>query len=194
MTGPRPFDTRNLPADLTLADGAIRDDARALDETWRDKSGVWGWLTAVDHKTTGKRYIVTAFLMFIAGGIEAALMRMQLARPENTLIGPDRYNQLFTTHGTTMMFLFAVPIMTAMGLYFVPLMVGARSIAFPRLNAFGYWNYVVGVVFLYVSLFLNMGPDVGWFAYVPLSGPQFSPGHRVDVWAQVVTFTEIAAL
>jgi cytochrome c oxidase subunit I+III len=132
--------------------------------------------------------------MFIAGGIEAALMRAQLARPENTLIGPDRYNQLFTTHGTTMMFLFAVPMMTAMGTYFVPLMVGARSIAFPRLNAFGYWTYLVGVVFLYVSLFVNTGPDAGWFAYVPLSGPAYSPGHRVDVWAQVVTFTEIAAL
>jgi cytochrome c oxidase subunit 1 len=103
-------------------------------------------------------------------------MRAQLARPENSLIGPDRYNQLFTVHGTTMMFLFAVPIMTAMGVYFVPLMIGARSVAFPRLNAFGYWNYVVAVVFLYVSLFANTGPDTGWFAYVPLSGPQYSPG------------------
>ncbi len=93
-----------------------------------------------------------------------------------------------------MMFLFAVPIMTAMGLYFVPLMVGTRNVAFPRLNAFGYWTYLVGVVFLYVSLFANTGPDTGWFAYVPLSGPAYSPGHRVDVWAQVVTFTEIAAL
>src|SRR5689334_24045713 len=132
--------------------------------------------------------------MFLAGGLEAGLMRMQLSRPENTLLGPDRYNQLFTVHGTTMMFLFAVPIMTAMGLYFVPLMVGARSIAFPRLNAFGYYSYLVGVMFMYVSLFVNMGPDAGWTSYVPLSGPEFSPGHRVDVWAQVVTFTEIAAL
>ncbi|MDB4877211.1 MAG: cytochrome c oxidase, subunit [Gemmatimonadetes bacterium] len=183
-----------LPADVTLSPDELLREAMALDTTWRDKPGVWGWLSAVDHKTTAKRYIITAFLMFIAGGIEAALMRLQLARPENNLIGPDRYNQLFTTHGTTMMFLFAVPIMTAMGLYFVPLMIGARSIAFPRLNAFGFWNYFVGVVFLYVSLFANTGPDTGWFAYVPLSGPAYSPGHRVDVWAQVVTFTEIAAL
>jgi len=189
-----PVTSRNLPVDVTLSDESIAREAAALDSTWRDKPGFWGWLGAVDHKTVAKRYIITAFLMFIAGGIEAALMRMQLARPENTLIGPDRYNQLFTTHGTTMMFLFAVPMMTAMGLYFVPLMVGARSIAFPRLNAFGYWNYLVGVVFLYVSLFTNTGPDTGWFAYVPLSGPAYSPGHRVDVWAQVVTFTEIAAL
>jgi cytochrome c oxidase subunit I+III len=177
-----------------LADDAVLDQARLLEVTWRDGGGIWGWLTAVDHKVIAKRYIITAFLMFIAGGLEAAMMRMQLARPENTLLGPDRYNQIFTVHGTTMMFLFAVPIMTAMGLYLVPLMVGARSIAFPRLNAFGYYAYLVGVVFMYVSLFLNMGPDAGWTSYVPLAGPQFSPGHRIDVWAQVVTFTEIAAL
>ena len=183
-----------LPAVLTLSESELAGDAAALDAAWRDRPGLWGWLTAVDHKSIGRRYIITAFLMFLAGGIEAALMRAQLARPENTLLGPDRYNQIFTTHGTTMMFLFAVPMMTAMGLYFVPLMVGARTVAFPRLNAFGYWTYVVGVVFLYVSLFANTGPDAGWFAYVPLSGPQYSPGHRVDVWAQVVTFTEIAAL
>src|SRR5690348_11374965 len=169
-------------------------EAQALDEVWRDRQGLWGWLTTTDHKSIGKRYIATAFLMFIAGGIEAAMMRAQLMRPGNTLLGPDRYNQIFTTHGTTMMFLFAVPMMTAMGLYFVPLMVGARTVAFPRLNAFGYWTYLVGVLFLYVSLFANTGPDAGWFAYPPLSGPEYSPGHRVDVWAQVVTFTEIAAL
>ena len=94
-----------------------------------------------------------------------------------------------------MMFLFAVPMMfQAFSVYLVPLMVGAREIAFPRLNAFGYYTYLMGVLFLYVSLFVNMGPDAGWTSYPPLSGPQFSPGHRVDVWAQVVTFTEIAAL
>ena len=185
---------RALPVDMTIPPEQIERESQQLDAVWRGKPGLWGWLTNVDHKTLGKRYLVTAFLMFIAGGIEAALMRAQLARPENSLIGPDRYNQLFTVHGTTMMFLFAVPIMTAMGVYFVPLMIGARSVAFPRLNAFGYWNYVVAVVFLYVSLFANTGPDTGWFAYVPLSGPQYSPGHRVDVWAQVVTFTEISAL
>ena len=179
---------------MTLDEAELEQRAVELDRIWRDKPGLWAWFAAVDHKTIAKRYIITAFLMFIAGGIEAALMRAQLARPENILIGPDRYNQLFTAHGTTMMFLFAVPMMTAMGLYFVPLMVGARTVAFPRLNAFGYWTYVVGVVFMYVSLLANTGPDAGWFAYPPLSGPAYSPGHRVDVWAQVVTFTEIAGL
>jgi cytochrome c oxidase subunit I+III len=194
MTDVRDQGNRSLPADTTLADDVVEREARQLEAVWSDKPGFWGWLTTADHKKIAKRYLVTAFLMFIAGGIEAALMRMQLSRPENTLLGPDKYNQLFTTHGTTMMFLFAVPIMNAMGLYFVPLMLGTREVAFPRLNAFGYWNYLVAVVFLYVSLFVNTGPDVGWFAYVPLSGPQYSPGHRVDVWAQVVTFTEISAL
>src|SRR5436305_8371204 len=154
----------------TLDADAVLEQARMLDITWRDPSGIWGWFTTVDHKVIAKRYIVTAFLMFIAGGIEAAMMRMQLARPENTLIGPDKYNQIFTVHGTTMMFLFAVPMMTAMGLYFVPLMVGARTVAFPRMNAFGYWTYLVGVVFMYVSFFVDTGPDAGWFAY-----PQLSP-------------------
>jgi cytochrome c oxidase subunit I+III len=174
--------------------GVVAHEAEELDRTWRERRGVWGWLCAVDHKSIGRRYVITAFAMFLAGGIEAALMRMQLSRPGNTLLGPDRYNQIFTTHGTTMMFLFAVPMMTAMGVYFVPLMVGARSIAFPRLNAFGYWTYLVGVVFLYAALLTNHAPDTGWFAYVPLSESMYAPGHRVDVWAQLVTFTEIAAL
>jgi cytochrome c oxidase subunit 1 len=190
-------EARTSPAtavDRVLSADEVAQTVATLDRTWTPPPTFWTWLTAVDHKSIGRRYIITAFLMFIAGGIEAALMRIQLARPENGFIGPDRYNQLFTTHGTTMMFLFAVPMMTAMGIYFVPLMVGARNVAFPRLNAFGYWTYFVGVVFLYVSLFANTAPDAGWFAYVPLSGPQYSPGHRVDVWAQVVTFTEIAAL
>jgi len=112
---------RALPVDMTIPPEQIERESQQLDAVWRGKPGLWGWLTNVDHKTLGKRYLVTAFLMFIAGGIEAALMRAQLARPENSLIGPDRYNQLFTVHGTTMMFLFAVPIMTAMGVYFVPL-------------------------------------------------------------------------
>jgi cytochrome c oxidase subunit I+III len=184
---------RLLPAQATLSDAAIGEEANRLAQIWGDPPGFWAWLTSVDHKSIGRRYIITAFLMFLAGGIEAAMMRAQLARPENVLIGPDRYNQLFTTHGTTMMFLFAVPMMTAMGLYLVPLMLGTRDVAFPRLNAFGYYCYLVGVVFLYVSLFTNTGPDAGWFAYPPLS-TVYSPGHRVDVWAQVVTFTEIAAL
>ncbi len=165
-----------------------------LEGTWRARPGLRGWLSSVDHKSIGKRYIITAFVFFLLGGIEAAVMRAQLARPENGLIGPDAYNQIFTMHGTTMMFLFAVPVMDAVGLYLVPLMIGARNVAFPRLNAYGYWVYLFGGAFLYVMFFLNTGPDTGWFSYVPLAGPEFSPGKRVDVWAQTITFTEISAL
>ena len=166
----------------------------ALTRTWRPRTGFWGWMTSVDHKSIGKRYIVTCLVFFLLAGINAALMRLQLIRPENTLIGPDRYNQLFTVHGTAMMFLFAVPVMTAAAIYLVPLMVGTRDVAYPRLNAFGYWVFLIGGILLFVAFYLNTGPDVGWFAYVPLSGPEYSPGKRTDVWAQMVTFTEIAGL
>jgi len=167
---------------------------RELEQTWAQPPGLWHWLRSVDHKSVAKRYIVTAFIFFVLAGLEAATMRAQLSRPENTLLGPDAYNQFFTMHGLTMMFLFAVPIMEAMGLYFVPLMIGARNVAFPRLNAYGYWVYLCGGIFLYLMFFMNTGPDVGWFGYVPLSGPEFSPGKRADVYAQAITFTEIAAL
>jgi cytochrome c oxidase subunit I len=121
-------------------------------------------------------------------------MRMQLAQPEARMIGPDRYNQIFTMHGTTMMFLFAVPVMEAMAVYLVPLMVGSRNIAFPRLNAFSYWMFLAGGALLWVSFALDMAPDVGWFAYVPLAGPQYGAGKRADIWAQMITFTEVSAL
>ena len=186
---------------MTVAEVATRAGAgeealehAALAVTWRERPGFLGWLSSVDHKSIGKRYIVTAVVFLLLGGVEAGLMRMQLSRPENSLIGPDLYNQIFTMHGTTMMFLFAVPIMNAMGIYLVPLMVGTRTISFPRLTAFSYWTYLIAGVLLYTAFFMNSGPDAGWFNYVPLAGPEFSPGKRVDVWAQTVTFTEIAAL
>ena len=165
-----------------------------LDALWRDAPGFAAWLRSVDHKSIGKRYVITAFAFFLLGGMNAAVMRLQLARPQNTLVGPERYDQLFSMHGTTMMFLFAVPVMTAMGLYLVPLMLGTRDVAFPRLNAFGYWTYLIGGVFLYSAFVLGSGPGAGWFSYVPLSGPKYSTGHGIDVWAQTVTFTEIAGL
>ena len=178
----------------TAAGDAELAELRELARTFAPRPGLWGWLTSVDHKSIAKRYIVTSFVFFILGGLNAGMMRLQLAFPQNTFVGPDRYNQLFTVHGTAMMFLFAVPVMTAFGLYLVPLMVGTRDVAYPRLNAFGYWTFLIGGLFLFVSFYLNTGPDTGWFAYVPLSGPDYSPGKRVDVWAQVVTFTEIAGL
>src|SRR5688500_2307329 len=103
-----------------------------LERTWRPPPGLWGWITTTDHKKIAKRYVVTCFVWFLLGGFNAALMRLQLSRPENTLLGPDAYNQIFTSHGTAMMFLFAVPVMLAMALYLVPLLVGTREVAFPR--------------------------------------------------------------
>ncbi|HEX3217897.1 MAG TPA: cytochrome c oxidase subunit I [Aestuariivirgaceae bacterium] len=173
------------------------DDARlhrVLAWTWRTERGLIGALSSVDHKVIGRRYMITALMFLFLGGLAAVAMRLQLARPDSRLIGPDLYNQLFTVHGTNMMFLFAVPVMEAFGAYFVPLMVGTRNIAFPRLNAFSYWIYLSGGLFLWVSFALNIGPDVGWFAYVPLSGPEFGIGKRPDVWAQMITYTEVSAL
>jgi cytochrome c oxidase subunit 1 len=165
-----------------------------LDRTWAPPRGLRGWFTDTDHKAIAKRYIITAFIFFVLGGIEAALMRLQLARPDSHILNPDLYNQIFTVHGTTMMFLFAVPIMTALGIYLVPLMIGARDVAYPRLNLYGYFVYLIGGLLLYAGFLLNAGPDAGWFSYVPLAGPAFSPGKRVDIWAQMITFTEISAL
>lgn len=165
-----------------------------LQKTWETSPGLWGFLTAVNHKTIAIRYIVTAFIFFVLAGIAALIMRVQLAQPELNIVSPDLYNQLFTTHGTTMMFLFAIPIVEAMGMYFVPMMVGARDMAFPRLNAFGYWVYLISGVTVWVALFFGNGPDAGWFNYVPLSGVEASPGMGIDVWTTAITFMEIAAL
>ena len=161
---------------------------------WRRPPGFYGWLTSTDHKEIGLRFIITAMIFFVLAGILALLMRIQLAIPQNTLLGPDLYNQIFTTHGTAMMFLFAVPVMEGMGLYLVPLMVGTRNVAFPRLLNFGYYVYLIAGILLFVGLILNTGPDAGWFAYVPLSGPQYGIGKRTDLWSQMVTLVEISTL
>ena len=161
----------------------------ALASIWNTPEGLWGALATVDHKIIGRRYIITAFIFLALGGVLAMLMRLQLAQPEARVLGPDRYNQIFTMHGSNMMFLFAVPVMEAVGVYLVPLMVGTRNIAFPRLNAFSYWIFLAGGALLWISFVLDMGPDVGWFAYVPLSGPQYGFGKRADIWAQRITFT-----
>jgi len=165
-----------------------------LTRTWSRKPGLIGWLSTVDHKEVGRRYIVTAFIFFALAGVLALIMRTQLATPESGLISADRYNQIFTMHGSTMMFLFAVPVMDAVAIYMIPLLVGARAIAFPRLHAFSYYMYLGGGLMLWIAFALNIGPDIGWFAYTPLSGPEYDAGKRADMWAQMITFTEVAAL
>ncbi|MBY3383229.1 cytochrome c oxidase subunit I [Rhizobium laguerreae] len=180
-----------VPADTGLADAEVE---RQLAVTWGSRPGFWGAAASVDHKVIARRYIVTAFIFLILGGLLALAIRLQLAQPEGRFISPDRYNQIFTMHGSNMMFLFAVPVMEAMGVYFVPLMVGTRNIAFPRLNAFSYWVFLFGGILLWLSFALDTAPDVGWFAYVPLSGPEYGSGKRADIWAQMITFTELSAL
>jgi cytochrome c oxidase subunit I+III len=169
--------------------------SRLLERGWSNPlAGLRGVLSDVSHTSIGLRFIVTALIFFLLGGVEATLMRLQLSQPHNHLIGPDLYNQLFTVHGSTMMFLFAVPVTQGFGIYLVPLMIGTRNLAFPRLNAFAYYTYVIGGLLLYAGLFTNTGPDAGWFSYVPLASLDYGASKRVDIWAQTVTFTELSAL
>ncbi len=188
-------------ADVPPSPDELRDDqvdgpelSARLAKTWGTEKGLIGTLSTVDHKIIGRRYIITAIIFLFLGGLSAVAMRLQLAQPESKLIGPDLYNQLFTMHGTTMMFLFGVPIGEAFAVFLLPLMLGTRNIAFARLNAFSYYVYLFGGAMIWVAFMLNIGPDVGWFAYVPLSGPEFSPGKRADFWAQMITFTEVAGI
>ena len=172
----------------------VAEETRVLERHWFTPPGVTGWLTAVNHRAIGVRFIVTAFVFFLLAGIQAMLMRVQLAQPDLNVLSPERFNQFFTMHGTTMMFLFAVPMMEGLGMYLVPLMIGCRDMAFPRLSAFGYWVYLFAGVGLYVSLFAGVAPNGGWFAYVPLTRKEFSPGVNLDLWATLITFLEFSAL
>src|SRR5690242_12314821 len=138
------------------------------------------------------RYIYTAFAFFFAAGIMALVMRTQLAQPEETLLTPQQYNELFTMHGTTMIFLFNTPVLAGFGIYLVPLMIGARDMAFPRLNAFGYYVFVLSGIFMYASFLTGHAPDGGWFAYVPLTGSAYSPGYGLDFWGLGVLFTGLS--
>ena len=147
------------------------------------------WVTTVDHKRLGILYIVYSLLFLVIGGVEAGIMRLQLIRPHNDLVSPQFFNQLFTMHGTTMIFFVAMPLVFGFANYLVPLMIGARDMAFPRLNAFSFWMSALGGIFLYFSFFGGNGlygaggaPDVGWFAYAPLTAKTFSVGHNTDYW------------
>jgi cytochrome c oxidase subunit 1 len=159
-------------------------------------SGLWSWITTVDHKRIGVLYGVTALTFFFIGGLEALVIRLQLMKPENTLVSPDFYNQLFTMHATTMIFLAVMPLSASFFNFVVPLQIGARDVAFPRLNAFSYWICLFGAVFLNVSFFFGGAPNAGWFGYSNLTSSQFSPGHGVDFWAiglQILGIGSLAA-
>ncbi len=147
------------------------------------------WVITVDHKRLGILYIVYALSFLLIGGIEATIMRLQLIRPQNGFVSPQVFNQMFTMHGTTMIFFVVMPFVFGFANYLVPLMVGARDMAFPRLNAFSFWLTALGGILLYFSFIGGYGlygagnaPDVGWFAYAPLTSRTFSPGHSTDFW------------
>ena len=148
--------------------------------TWTN--GLLSWLTTIDHKRLGIMYLLSGFFFLAVGTIESSLIRLQLARPEQNLLSPDVYNQMFTAHGVTMVFLAIMPIGIGLANYLVPLQIGARDLAFPRLNAFGYWVYFLAGLLFLSSWFLGGAPDVGWFAYAPLTSLSANPGHGTDFY------------
>src|SRR5687767_7101370 len=159
-------------------------------------SGLWSWLTTVDHKRIGALYLFTSLFFFFVGGFEALLIRIQLAGPNRDLLSAEAYNQMFTMHGTTMVFLAIMPLSAAFFNYLIPLQIGARDVAFPRLNAFSYWVFLLGGIFMNASWFFGAAPNAGWFGYAPLTSLQFSPGLNIDFWViglQILGVSSLAA-
>jgi cytochrome c oxidase subunit I len=159
---------------------------------WQGAPGLKGFFSSVDHKEIGKRYIITAFVFLALGGIEALIMRLQLAGPNLSLLTPEQYNELFSTHGMTMIFLYASPILSGFSNYLWPLLLGSRDMAFPRLNALGYWIYVASGIFLYAGFLTGNGPNDGWFNYVPYASRDYNPGLNEDFYSLGMVFLGIS--
>ena len=156
--------------------------------------GLRSWLTTVDHKRIGVLYGITAMFYFVAGGVEALIIRLQLSTADGTVVGADTFNQLFTMHGTTMIFLVLMPLSAALFNYMIPLMIGARDVAFPRLNAFSYWTFLFGSILLNLSFFIGSPPDAGWFGYANLTSKQYNPGMGIDFWLLSLQVMGIASI
>lgn len=167
---------------------------RELSAIWQAPPGFRGTISTVNHSDIGRRLILTAFAFFAIGGVLAMLIRAQLATPNSAFVGPEIYNQLFTMHGSIMMFLFAIPMFEGVAMYMLPKLLGTRDLAFPRLSAYGWWCYLFGGSLLILSLLLGVAPDSGWFMYTPLSSKPFSPGINADFWLLGITFVEISAI
>ena len=177
---------------LPKADIATPALEKKLHEIWETEPGIFGWIATVDHKEIGIRYLVTAFLFLIAGGIEALVMRLQLAGPNNTILTPAEYDQLFSMHGITMIFLYALPVLSGFSNYLFPLLLGSRDMAFPRLNAFSYWTFLASGLFMYSSFLIGSAPNDGWFNYAPYSLKPFNPGLNMDFYALGMLFYGIS--
>ncbi|MEX2178968.1 MAG: cytochrome c oxidase subunit I [Gemmatimonadaceae bacterium] len=163
--------------------------------SYHEENGIWSWLTTVDHKRIGALYLYTAMLWFFVGGFEALLLRMQLHGPNGRVVSAEMYNMLFTMHGTTMVFLVIMPLSAAFFNLLIPLQIGARDVAFPRLNAFSYWVYLFGSLFMNASWLVGAAPDGGWFGYTPLTS-DYSPGMNIDFWMlglQILGVSSLAA-
>ncbi|MDP9376985.1 MAG: cytochrome c oxidase subunit I [Actinomycetota bacterium] len=159
----------------------------------REEEGWTSWITTVDHKKLGILYIATCMVFFTLGGVEALLIRAQLGAPENTLLSPEKYNQIMTMHGTTMVFLVVVPIWAGFGNYLIPLMIGARDMAFPRLNAWSYWIFLFGGIVLYASFFWTP-PEAGWTSYTPLSSKEYSASGGQEAWIYAIHLTGLSSM
>src|SRR5687768_2446653 len=169
-----------------------RAQAQRLLKAWKVPEG-WRYWSEVNNTVVGLWYTATAFLFFLFGGVLALLMRIQLAVPGNQFLSAEMYNQVFTVHGSVMMFLFAIPIFESIAVIFLPQMLGARDLPFPRLSAFGFWCFVLGGIFLCGSIFFNAAPRGGWFMYPPLTS-SYQPGIGADIWLLGFSFIEIAAI
>src|SRR5919202_3334006 len=167
------------PAELPPPPGSAQPAPVRLLRRPTNPRGLWDWLTTIDHKKLGLLYSGTAFLFFLLGGIEALLIRVQLGSPNNTFLSADAYNQVFTMHGTTMIFLVIMPLSAGLANYLLPIMIGARDVAFPRLNAFGYWTFLVGGLLMYSSFLFGGAPNGGWFGDVPQTLQPFRPGPNI---------------
>src|SRR5512134_404169 len=175
---------------------SVVGEQRAHAAAYGEKTGLWSWITTVDHKRIGILYGATAFFFFLLAGVEALLIRVQLAKPDNTFLDPDTYNQMFTMHGTSMIFIAIMPLSAMFFNFMIPLLIGARDVAFPRLNAFSYWVFLLGGLFLNASFLFGAAPDVGWYGYANLTSRQFSPGPNVDfsnMGLQVLCVASLAA-
>ncbi len=159
---------------------------------WETPKTLWGELTTVDHKKLGMRYLVTSLVFLLAGGIEALIMRLQLAQPDGRLLGPEAYDQFYSMHGVTMIYWYAAPILSGFSVYMVPLLIGARDMAFPRANAFSYWIFLFSGIFLYTSLLIGQAPHAGWFAYPPYTEKMYSPALGMDYYAIALVFLTIS--
>ncbi|MDA0597565.1 MAG: cytochrome c oxidase subunit I [Chloroflexi bacterium] len=160
----------------------------------KSSTGIWSWIGTVDHKRIGTLYGITSFIWFIVGGLEALMIRGQLASAENDLIGPETYNQLFTMHGTTMVFLVIMPLSAAFFNWLIPLQIGARDVAFPRLNALSFWVFLFGSLLINFSWITGNAPNGGWFGYAPLSGATFNPGLGMTYWVVGLNVLGLASI